>query len=167
MLYHCGFTDNGVKYCVFESDDLDETVNHVRSHAIDKRTCPLCQFQFAFVKSLRVHLKRKLGIKQYSCICCKPKKKFVTRAEVQNHERSMSGTRDFSCNVCRTTCSIYSNYKTHLKSKHHKRRANAEIDLSKYTYRCEPCMVGFSSVKEENKHKVRASHLRIINYVPV
>mmetsp|Transcript_31314 Transcript_31314/g.76388 ORF Transcript_31314/g.76388 Transcript_31314/m.76388 type:complete len:178 (-) Transcript_31314:101-634(-) len=113
-------------------------------------TCTKCSRNFSSKAAAQVHLLIHLGIRPFTCERCNST--FRTRQHLERHFRYHTGERPFSCGYCDKRFSDPSTLKSHLNSRHLKRKA----------YTCDACNKRFVTAGNRNLH--RRIHMGIRPY---
>lgn len=133
------------------------TTSILRTHKICMHTdpkewkyvCTYCPKRFPMNSGLATHMKRHVGVKEFTCHICQ--KQFFGRSELTKHFRSHSTERQYKCNICKDK--EYKNpygLRKHLKIAHD--IGEMKIHKPEKKFMCTMCPKIFSFNNKLQKH---------------
>lgn len=157
LYHHSKIHLNRREYKCNLCDKSFNTASILRTHKICmhlepkdwKYICRHCDKRFPINSSLVNHMKRHLGVREFSCHICE--KKFFDKSELSKHLKSHSNEKFFKCNICESK--EYKNsysLKKHMKIIHD--IGTISIVKPEKKFNCPMCSKTFAFNNKLQKH---------------
>lgn len=150
---HTGIKEHQCGKCEKSFFTIKSLKEHEKIHNPTIYECAICSAHLRSKKTLKIHMRAHLGIKNHQCLLCD--KSFMTNCRLVEHTKSHTNEKPYKCTQC--DCAYVSRGKL---------RAHSITHTTSDKFYCEFCSKEFNFYNSYEKHK-RHQHLETTNTVVV